>query len=872
MAVATSTNRPAAQDDLLAALHEEIARLPEKYRLAVVHCDLEGQTQAQAAGQLHRSERTIQCWLAEGRARLKRRLARRGLAPDGATLGAIFLRESRAAVPAAWSEATVRAAVATVDRTVTIGVVSAAAKELAQAVFKVMLLQKLTLASLKLLAAGLMAWAAAAAWISPGDEPRAATAAAARRADPVPRPAARTDSPDEAGTVPIGGRVLDPDGKPTAGAEVYVRPADETALLNDPTAVRQKGRVAVADVAGRFHFEIDKASSAVSFDGGPGWHKALIAAAAPGFAPGWVEAGGVVEEGEATLRLVRDDVPVRGRVLDSQGRPVAGVVVRIRTIWELKDGVDRDALLASGELPEDMSPVNRQFGRDLGPAAPTWQPDPGPFWPGGRNAWTTGADGRFEVRGIGRDRVARLEFHGGGVADCTLDVMARSAKTLARPRPRPSVANAVVLGGRDFAFVGRFPQATALVGATFDYIAGPTKPIAGVVRLKGSGKPVEGAIVQAVDPTTHTPVIARSDATGRFRLDGVLKADYYRILVLPRPGLDPFLSHRAIIDDTEGTKPIEQAFELPPGVFVTARLVDKATGKVLPPAWLTYMGVADNVPAGATSLPFSRLAGGACGVTVVPGPGIIAASAAVNVKDDPYVPAGLKAADREKGIDDGYVGRLRREHTYGYFNAPAGSGPVALDLELTRGQSRAGRVIGPNGGPVVGAVAWGLSASRGLSDSLSLDADTFTVNGLEPGQARPLIFMHKARKVGGAVVLKDEDLKSTAPLEVKLLPAGAITGRFVDEDGLPLARARIQIAIFDLNGQNLPDGVETVTADAEGRFRLEGFVSGVDMRVAIEASNRPDVPLDGGDALRKPSVGPGEVRDLGDVKVKPLPQ
>ncbi len=44
MAVATSKNGPAASDDWLPALHEEIARLPEKLRLAVVHCDLEGMT------------------------------------------------------------------------------------------------------------------------------------------------------------------------------------------------------------------------------------------------------------------------------------------------------------------------------------------------------------------------------------------------------------------------------------------------------------------------------------------------------------------------------------------------------------------------------------------------------------------------------------------------------------------------------------------------------------------------------------------------------------------------------------------------------------------------------------------------------------
>src|SRR5277367_1220811 len=110
MAVATSMNGPAATDELLPALHEEIARLPEKYRLAIVLCDLEGMTQPQAAVQLRWSERTLRHRLAIGRSRLKRGLTRRGLAPDGAMLGVMFLRQSRAAVPTAWCESTVRAA------------------------------------------------------------------------------------------------------------------------------------------------------------------------------------------------------------------------------------------------------------------------------------------------------------------------------------------------------------------------------------------------------------------------------------------------------------------------------------------------------------------------------------------------------------------------------------------------------------------------------------------------------------------------------------------------------------------------------------------------------------------------------------------
>jgi RNA polymerase sigma factor (sigma-70 family) len=115
---------PLAGDDLLPALHEEIARLPAKYRLPILLCDLEGLPQGQAAGQLHWSERTLRRRLAEARDRLKGRLARHGLTPDDAMLGAVFLREARAALPAVLSEKTVRAALDLINHTITAGVLS----------------------------------------------------------------------------------------------------------------------------------------------------------------------------------------------------------------------------------------------------------------------------------------------------------------------------------------------------------------------------------------------------------------------------------------------------------------------------------------------------------------------------------------------------------------------------------------------------------------------------------------------------------------------------------------------------------------------------------------------------------------------------
>ncbi len=67
-------------DDLRSALDHELGQIAEKYRIAIVLCDLEGLTRKEAAQRLGLAEGTVASRLARGRDMLAKRLVRRGLA------------------------------------------------------------------------------------------------------------------------------------------------------------------------------------------------------------------------------------------------------------------------------------------------------------------------------------------------------------------------------------------------------------------------------------------------------------------------------------------------------------------------------------------------------------------------------------------------------------------------------------------------------------------------------------------------------------------------------------------------------------------------------------------------------------------------
>jgi RNA polymerase sigma factor (sigma-70 family) len=137
-------------DDSARVLHEELGRIPEKYRAPVVLCYLEGLTHEQAADQLGWPIGTVRTRLSWARERLRMRLTRRGLAPTAMILGNEL--STGIGVPATLAEATIRSAMSWA----TAGAVPATVAALAGEALRSLSMSKLKMIALGVVATGLV--------------------------------------------------------------------------------------------------------------------------------------------------------------------------------------------------------------------------------------------------------------------------------------------------------------------------------------------------------------------------------------------------------------------------------------------------------------------------------------------------------------------------------------------------------------------------------------------------------------------------------------------------------------------------------------------------------------------------------------------
>ncbi|HKB35531.1 MAG TPA: sigma-70 family RNA polymerase sigma factor, partial [Gemmataceae bacterium] len=366
--------------DLQAALDEEVQALPERLRVPFVLCHLEGQSQADVAQRLGWKVSTVQSRLSQARQELLRRLARRGISLPAALCAAALIRESAsAAVPVALARSTVQTALTDLPHAGT-AASAARAAALAEGVKTIMFTSRSRIAKLMfVLTLGLTT----AGVLTGSSGENAVQPPGVRVVTPKEKPG--TAKPSTTGKLAIRGRILDPDGKALPGARLYLTSfREELKARPDPLASAGKD--------GSFRVEL-KPRTEESY--GPALR--ILIAVADGYAPDWVNPDQLGPKDEVTLRLVKD-VPIRGRVLTLEGRPVKGASVRPVSI---ETTPEEDLTLPLARFPRDG-------GRALAPASKRLLLPQGVLPRGLPGSVTTDAEGRFTLSGVGQERLLSL--------------------------------------------------------------------------------------------------------------------------------------------------------------------------------------------------------------------------------------------------------------------------------------------------------------------------------------------------------------------------------------------------------------------------------------------------------------------------------
>src|SRR5262249_14980253 len=124
---------------------------------------------------------------------------------------------------------------------------------------------------------------------------------------------------DDKDSIAYTGRVFDPDGKPIAGAKLYLTSAYHYLYRPSPSPER-----ATTGPDGRFKFTVPKAKY--------GDHQTVVAAAVANYGAGWVKVPTFGKKDDLTIQLVNDDVPITGQIVDLEGKPIAGVTLTVLQI------------------------------------------------------------------------------------------------------------------------------------------------------------------------------------------------------------------------------------------------------------------------------------------------------------------------------------------------------------------------------------------------------------------------------------------------------------------------------------------------------------------------------------------------------------
>jgi len=355
----------------------------------------------------------------------------------------------------------------------------------------------------------------------------------AKNAEKAPAPPVKPPSASQGPTV--RGRVLSPDGKPLAGAKLHLIGKEKPAELGTSGADGQFTVTLPTD-----------------------WVGGYLVAKADGVGIDFAHLG-EESKGEIELKAVADLV-VRGRLVDTEGKPIAGAAVRVDRLG--------------------TSPAN-----SLGPILNLWKKldsmaaDPAgekQMWHGPASLWaaTTDQNGAFTFRGLGVERLAVLHVSGAGATEM-------QAFVAVREKFDPKEYNDALVKNAQSGFGNGKPR-WRLYGADFTLINEREKLIRGRVFDVDTGKPRVGISVRLTrtdggDLLQVAPG-ATTDKDGRYEIHGAKKAKAYMVQVEADATVG-YMQSQAHSGDNSGYDPLTIDIGVKKGVIVTGRLIDKGTGK-----------------------------------------------------------------------------------------------------------------------------------------------------------------------------------------------------------------------------------------------------------------------------------------------------
>jgi beta-lactamase regulating signal transducer with metallopeptidase domain len=698
-------------------------------------------------------------------------------------------------------------------------------------------------------------------------------AASALADQPVPatqKPLAAADLEDPKFTGHFNGRVHGPDGKPLSGAQVFIVPINGGNKEAGPVRAR-------TDADGRFAFDAPDMTY-TELDGLPARREGLLSVTKDGYAADWLHTWGhrtglgfrthwdPIKGADVNLQLAMDDVPIHGRFLDPDGRPLAGARVRLTKLMIPKQR-DLDAHLDfMTKLGEAFSLISIDYEREL------YQPH---LLPRLTPETRTDADGRFTLSGLGRDRLAVLSVSAPSFVDTTFTVMTRNAPDIGT-HPPPN---------------GDITQGIYGPGFTLQLQRGLT--IKGLVRDRDTHEPIPGMwVTWGRDPLRDSSASADAPVTdekGRFTISGLDPRlwnwdKFYRVLTaFPRPG-GQYLVAVGLMEPGA-----DVVIECAHGIPYRLKLVDEQGKPALANVEYQYISpnphVEDLMKTSFHDINWpvmnraARRADGTYEGFVLPGPGAVLVKTPGRSYRPAHVdPKAFFAPGRTKWTEQEQIssygthntlqigGEWTDQHDYAAIvlvNPARNAAPLELSATVVNDKPRRVSLIDPDGKPVLGVKTEGLTWFPWDSEP-TLRAASFPLTKLHPDRARRITFIKEDRQLIGFLMARGD---GETPYTVRMQPWGTVTGRLHDEDG-KLSDASLYLGGGGgFNSSPDPEVGEYahVERDTEGRFRVDRMVPG--QRYSAKVYRGTDKFA--GMAFENLVVRPGEVRDLGDLRPKP---